>query len=665
MARRAPRISPEATSRSPVIRAGATPRAILLALLLAVVNDYWIVQLEVVRYSFPTYAAPFYNCVFTLLVVTAANLLVRARFPRAALSQGELITVYVMLSITSAVCSHNMMEILVSLMGYAHYFSTPANKWGALFADRLPGWLTVRDSVSLSNLYGGRSSLYDPVNYTPWVVPVLCWSAFCAVLLFTLLCINSIMRKQWVEAERLTFPVIQLPFEMTQDSGALFRNRHMWLGFAIAGSVTLLAGVSYLYPSVPYLRIVRRDIGAYITHPPWNAMGLIPMGLYFWAIGIAFLMPLELSFSCWLFYWALKMELVATEALGLRQLPVAGGGFDRSYPFINSQAYGAYLAFFVMSMIVSRRYLGRVLRTAFLGTKEVDESGEAMSYRAAILGALAGFFLLGAFAYRMGMSVAVIVTFFLFYFIFALIISRIRAELGFPTHDMHIMPPQNLIMTAVGTEQLPPANLVGFSLFYWFNRTYASHPSPHCLEALKLGERTEVPARQMFRGALIAGVFAMPIGFWMLLHHYFKLGGATAKMEQWALGFGRETWVALAGWMQNPFPPNTLSLFFVGAGFLFALLLGWLRIQFLWFPLHPLAYALANSWGVSQLWMPLLIGSSAKFLVFRAGGLSLYRKAVPFFLGLILGEITVGSLWTIIGVVIGIPTYDFWPGRYG
>ena len=646
-------------------RPGVTARAVVLALLLAVANDYWIVQLEVVRYSFATYAAPFYNCVFSLLVVTAANRVAKKRFPRIALTQAELLTVYVMLSVTSAVCSHNMMEILVSLMGYAHYFETPGNQWSILFAGRLPSWLTVSDPVSLRSFYGGHSSLYQQANYLPWVVPALYWSAFCAALLFTLLCLNTVMRKQWVESERLTFPIIQLPFEMTQESGALYRERHMWTGFAIAGAVTFLAGVNYLYPSIPYLRIVRRDIGAYITDSPWNAMGLIPMGFYFWAIGIAFLMPLELSFSCWVFYWLVKIELVATEALGLSQVPVAGGGFDRWYPFLNSQAYGAYLGFFLMSMFVSRRYLGRVVRTAFLGAKEIDESREAVGYRTAILGACLGLVLLGAFAYQMGMSPAVIVTFFLFYFFFALITSRIRAELGFPTHDMHVMPPQNLIMTAAGTQQLAPGDLVGFSLFYWFNRTYASHPSPHDLEALKLAERADISARGIFWAAAIAGAFAMPIGFWMLLHTYFRLGGATSKMEVWALGFGGETWNSLADWLQHPLPANPVAMGFVGAGLAGAALLAWLRIRFLWFPFHPLAYALANSWGVSQLWMPLLIGSTAKFLVFRFGGLRLYRRSAPFFLGLILGEITVGSLWTIVGIALGIPTYDFWPGRYG
>jgi hypothetical protein len=251
------------------------------------------------------------------------------------------------------------------------------------------------------------------------------------------------------------------------------------------------------------------------------------------------------------------------------------------------------------------------------------------------------------------------------YFVFALITSRIRAELGFPTHDMHVMSPSHPIITVTGTGSLGTNNLIGFSLFYWFNRTYASHPSPHQAEALKLGERTGLSARQVFIAALVAAVFAMPIGFWMLLHTYFRLGGGTAKMEVWALGFGSETWGTLTGWLPYPSPPSPLSLTFVGVGLAGSVFLGWMRIRFMSFPFHPLAYALANGWGVSQLWMPLMIGSIAKFAAFRYGGLPSYRRAVPFFLGLILGEVTVGSLWTLLGIALGIPTYDFWPGRYG
>jgi len=651
--------------KSQADRNRVTVRAVILALILAVINDYWVVQLEVVRISYPTYAAPFYNCIFTLLVLTAANLLVRSRWPRLALSRVELITIYVMLSITSGVCSHLFLMPLVSAMGYAFFFRTPENGWDKLFVERLPKWLTVNDPESLKNFYYGNSTLYDPVNFMPWLVPVIAWSAFAAVLLFTMLCINSILRKQWVEAERLTFPIIMLPLEMTEESGSLFKSRLMWLGFAISGSITMLAALNYLYPSIPHLRITRIDIGKYVTTPPWNAMGGIPLAFYFWAIGLSFLMPLELSFSCWFFFWTTRLEMVASRMFGLNELQVVGGGFDRTFPFLHSQAYGAYFGFFVMSMWAGRHYLKRVFRTAFLGTKEEDESREAMSYRSAILGAIGGMLFLSAFALRMGMSPWVVALFFVLYFILAVISSRVRAELGFPVVDLYPMGPQYFMTTAAGTQNIDAQTLVGFAQFTWFNKSYASHPSPHQMEAFKLSERTGSTARQMNVALMVAGILAMPLGFWMLLHMYFHNGSATANVELYALLHGNQTYNQLAGWLKQPQPPNTIGMLFVGGGFLVSMAMGWMRLRFISFPFHPLAYALAPCWGVAQLWMPLFIGSTAKFFILRFGGLRAYRQGLPFVYGLILGEIAVGSLWTIIGILWGIPTYDFWPGKYG
>lgn len=640
-----------------------TARAVLLALLLAVVNDYWIVQLEVARNSFPTYAAPFYNVIFTLLVLTVLNVPTKRLVPSLALCRGELLVIYVMLSVTSAVCSHNMMQILVSMMGYPFYFQNASNDWSNLFLNQLPQWLTVSDPVALRNFYLGGSTLYLPENFLPWLVPAAWWSLFCAVLLFTTLCLVSILRKHWIESERLTFPIIMLPLEMTDPSGKLFRNRYFWLGFAIAGSITMMAALNYLYPNIPCLSITRINIGGRISAEPWQAMGKTMMGFYLWAIGIAYLMPLDLSFSCWLFYWLIKLELVTCHLAGILDLRSPGTGFDNSYPYLNSQSYGAYLGFFALSMWSGRKFFGRVLRTALRGTREVDESNEPVSYRTSVVGFILGSAFLAAFASRIGISVPVIVIFFMLYFVFAVICSRIRAELGFPIHDAHMMSPQYPILTAAGTQHLGRQDLVGLSMLWWFNRTYASHPSPHQIESMKIAERSQSPAGQMFKAVLVAGIAALPIGFWMLLHIYFIRGGATSNMNIHALNFGRDFSNELADRMLNNYPTNTTSIGFVLLGLIGSLAMGWARTQYVGFPLHPLAYAIGNSWGVAQLWMPLMIGSVAKFVMLRFGGLQTYRKSLPFFFGLILGEITIGSLWTLIGIYLDIPTYDFWPGR--
>ena len=85
-----------------------------------------------------------------------------------------------------------------------------------------------------------------------------------------------------------------------------------------------------------------------------------------------------------------------------------------------------------------------------------------------------------------------------------------------------------------------------------------------------------------------------------------------------------------------------------------------MRMKFFWFPLYPAAYAVTNSWAIHNIWFCLFIAWIAKLAILQYGGLRAHQKATPFFLGLILGEFTVGSLWTIVGILLGIPTYGFY-----
>ncbi|MCL6628524.1 MAG: hypothetical protein K6U00_02855, partial [Armatimonadetes bacterium] len=86
--------------------------------------------------------------------------------------------------------------------------------------------------------------------------------------------INVLVRRQWQDRERLPFPVVQLPLEMTDPAGRLFRNRLMWIGFSVAAGLDLLNGLNYLYPNIPVLIQTRAyDLAPLITQKPWNAMG--------------------------------------------------------------------------------------------------------------------------------------------------------------------------------------------------------------------------------------------------------------------------------------------------------------------------------------------------------------------------------------------------------
>ena len=113
--------------------------SIAIGLLLIPVNCYWITYIELVQYSAqPTIVSLIFTVVFNVLVLIGFNRIFKRFLPRLALSQGELLVIYVMLSVASTTAGHSMMEILVSTLGHAFWFATPENDWKDLFWRYIP-----------------------------------------------------------------------------------------------------------------------------------------------------------------------------------------------------------------------------------------------------------------------------------------------------------------------------------------------------------------------------------------------------------------------------------------------------------------------------------------------------------------------------------------------
>ena len=81
------------------------------------------------------------------------------------------------------------------------------------------------------------------------------------------------------------------------------------------------------------------------------------------------------------------------------------------------------------------------------------------------------------------------------------------------------------------------------------------------------------------------------------------------------------------------------------------LLLAALRARFIGFPLHPAAYALNMSFANDFFWGDMFVAWLLKSLILRYGGIKVYRQALPFFLGLILGDFVSGAAWSIVGTL--------------
>jgi hypothetical protein len=98
----------------------------------------------------------------------------------------------------------------------------------------------------------------------------------------------------------------------------------------------------------------------------------------------------------------------------------------------------------------------------------------------------------------------------------------------------------------------------------------------------------------------------------------------------------------------------------MGGAFIFTFFLYAMRSHFFWWPFHPMGYVLAPMWFTHHLWMSVFVAWTIKALILRYGGLRAYAKALPLFLGLILGDCVIGSIWALLNLLLGIPTFSVW-----
>ena len=634
---------------------GVTWRAIIFGLLLIPPVTFWIMEVECVWHSgHPTSISLMWGVVFVMFVIILINLLVKRFLPNWALTQGELITIYVMLCMAGGLAGHDTLQLTIPAVPYAFWFATPENEWADMIIPYIPRWLVVSDKNIMRGFFEGDTSFYTKEIMGAWLGPTLWWTAFIIALGMIMICLNVIVRKQWTEHEKLSYPIIQLPLAITEGGGSskFFKNKILWIGFAIAAAIDIINGLHQFYPMVPRIP-VRHDyynLGQYFTEKPWNAMGSIPFPLYPFVIGLGYILPLDLSFSLWFFYIFRKLQEVFTSAAGIR-LP--------RFPYESEQSAGAWFGIFAIAIWVTRGHLKEVFKKVFGLKTSLDDSEEPISYRLTVILMVASFAFIVWFCLRAGMTFGVIIAFFAIFYAFSVAITRARAELGPPAHEMAgMMNSQQILVNVLGIRKLGPANMT-VSMYFWFfsGRGYREHIMPHQLEGFKMAERARMSNKKLVLAMALAIIFGSLASFWALVSELYRVGGENGP----SVGHIGQFW-----WLSSElsYPKGTdfpaIIAMLVGFGFTFFLMA--MRMRLLWWPFHPAGYALSTNFGVEYFWSCLVISTVVKYLVLKFGGASGYRKGLSFFFGVILGEYCVGAFWSAISVIFQTYTYDFAPG---
>lgn len=620
-------------------------RAIILGIVLIPINLHWLMHAESLNPPvYSTLFTLFYNVTFTIFVLVVLNALLKKYSPKFAFQPGELLIIYVMLSIGTGIFGHDLMIVLAPTLT-AFWFANPVNEWSVLFRRHLPEWLFVSDEKALLAFHEGESTLYIAKHINAWLVPVAIWGSFLIVLLFVLVCMNALIRKQWAENERLSYPVIQLPLELARGGTGLLANPRLWIGFAVAGSLDLINGLHGLFPVFPSFKLVQ-DLRPLFTTQPWNAIGWTPIAVYPFVVGLGYFLPVNLVFSAWFFHVFWKAELITRKAIGLWSTP----GPYRSYT-----TSGAWMILTLFVLWNSRNYLKLVVRWSIRGTPSSVAANEPMTYQAASLGMILGTITLVLFLAYAGMAVWVAFLFLLIYFLYMVAITRIRAEIGPPAHDAEWMGPEQLLLNSFGASRIGPRNIAMFTRLYWMSRAYRSHPVGHQLEAFRIAQVIRAPSRVFLVAMIIASVVGTFAGFWAYAHNLYGHGAGTGG------SLGVEAFRRLQVWLQNPGARNDMMLSEVGLGAGVTIALMVLHQRFVGFPFHPVGYAVACGWVMSAAWFSVFLAWLLKWTILKFGGIRLYRQMVPFFLGVILGQHVVGGSWTIIREIVGGYGYQFFP----
>ncbi len=626
-----------------------TWRAVVIGLLLIPPNAAFVMHGYIWGESRPATVSLFFNVVATLLVVVALNALLRRISARWALRQGELLTVYAMLSVATAVCGLDQLQTMVPVVAHPFWHATPENDWENLFLQDMPEWLTVTDPDALWAYYDSHEPLLATPYWRPWVKPAALWSAFSFTLIFVMLCLNTLFRRNWVEEAKLSYPIVQLPLEMTSERRNIFKDKLLWIGFALAFVVDAFNGFHLIFPKIPSLlgeRGARYDLGRMVRERPWNAIGWTPLNVFPFAVGLAFFIPLDLAFSCWAFYILWKFVRIFSVSVGWGNLPRA--------PWIDEQSFAAYLALAGFCLWSSRKHIAAALASV-LGRRRMDDAQEPMPYSWAVWGVVGGVAALMVFCLQAKMTFWPALAFLVLYLGISIAVARIRAELGSPVHDLHKIGPEAVITEIAGPTALGTNNLIVYSYFWSFNRAHRSHPMPHQIEAMKLASVTNTDQRGLAMAMTAAVGLALVVGWAILLDAFFRYGG-----EGW-MWKGRETFSRLQSWLITPRETNWYSVGAMVWGAMFTVFLTWMRTRYVWWPLHPAGFAVSGSWSMALFAPSILVSWLAKALILHYGGMTAFAPASTLFMGLILGEFVAGTGWGVAGILMHRRMYNFLP----
>lgn len=512
-----------------------------------------------------------------------------------------------------------------------------------------------------------------------WYAPmVFSWMLLPILLNVYLLMWTTLLRRQWIEVERLTFPyatpVTYLIKYHYAASAAAEKRR-----FSVKTLVLVFFVIGILYDLPPMLAFTFPwipDIYGWATWPyqfwvPGSEVisadprfaaitskitGLMAMNVNLVYAAVSFFAPASVLLTSLVTWFIL---LIATQVVGtLGYFPgweTQGWREFHQGPPLSAGAIsmGLMIGIVIWWAVFNRKYLGATIRLAMgQGTEEERrwESGEPMSYRNMYLSTVALFILLwivmgaGSDLWKAAPILLIFTT------INMIALSRVHAfapfylasfEASGPTTGETVLMdsllgyPLPMTQEAKTTEWLFANNWLARPItgeeggFNFFGSVFYQGPG------YRMARDADIHSKNMFKVLLVSMIVAIIMGtiVAVLMWNNYGLMSLPVNKEWDKLSCGDVDVINSAQ------PPANWA----GYGFVGILLMGfvyYMHSRFLWFWFDPvgLVIGFSSNFDVRITFLPVIIAWVAKYLVFKIGGTKLYEDVgVPCAVGFLSG----------------------------
>ena len=561
------------------------------------------------------------------------------------LTTAEITLVYIMALAAATIPSMGLTSFFIPYLSGAQYYATPENRWADLFMGHVPDWMVPQDTKAIQDFYEGNP--HGTIAWDAWLPALIAWAPFLLALFLVMIAGMVILRRQWMNHERLAYPLMQPSLAMiAQEKGRLlsplFSCLPFWIGLSIPFAVGCFIALHDYDPSVP-------DIPLYTSLPFFHRTALLIPHLSFATIGFTYFLSRDISLGIWLLNLIAKLQESALRYMGI----TSNESMEWvTVPLLAHQNMGAMTVFVLWGLWLGRRHLRTVFRKAFRGDAQIDDSDEMMSYRAAVFTLLGGGGFMWWWLCQTGLAPwSAGLTLFVAFVIFVGL-TRMVTEGGFFITRAP-MNPGNFMVSGFGVEALGSHGVTALGYTFVWAGELRVFLMAACANALKIAEQHIRGSRRMLLWAMLTAILVSAVGsVWMQVALGYSYGAI--NLSGFFRGLVHYPFNFTARNLLNPTGPVWQGWVWTAYGGALMGLLMWFKQRYLWFPIHPLSLPISSMWMTDSIMLSVFLSWSIKGLMLKYGGGPLYQKGKPLFIGLVVGQFVSMGFWVVVDFFTGM-----------